>query len=56
MTALEIANLRLKCAEPYIMTGSKTGLTSGEVFEQAEKLYQFITKDLNEAKSDKRKP
>lgn len=47
MTPIEIANLRLKCAEPFITTGSKVGLSDETIFIQAEKLYQFCVKDLD---------
>lgn len=50
MTPLEIANLRLKCAEPFIVTGSKVGLSDDTVFKQAEKLYEFVMKQPIEAK------
>ena len=50
MTELEIANLRLKCAEPFIITGSKVSLSEDIIFSQAEKLYQFCIAPLNEAK------
>jgi hypothetical protein len=50
MTETERCNLRLKCAEPFIITGSKVSLSDETIFTQAEKLYQFVIKKPEEAK------
>lgn len=43
MTELEIAQLRLKCAEPFVTTASKSGIEKSDIFVYAERMYEFVT-------------
>ena len=46
LTEKETMELRIKCVEPFIITGSKAGLSSKEIFSQGEELWKFATATL----------
>jgi hypothetical protein len=45
MTDLERAQLRLKCAEPFVSVASKHGLEKDQIFGYAEKMWEFVIKN-----------
>lgn len=48
LTDFEVIQLRIKCAEPFISTGSKLGIEKEKVIELAEILWKFAIKPLTE--------
>lgn len=53
LTPKDIVELRLKCLEPFVITGSKTGIEQGIVFESAKKAWNFVIEPLSETPKDK---
>lgn len=56
LTPYQIAELRLKCLEPFVKTASLHSLDKGEIYEHAEKTYKFITQPLSENKAKAENP
>lgn len=50
LTPKELAELRLKCLEPFVVTGSKLGIEQDQVFRSAEKAFEFMVEPLKEDK------
>jgi hypothetical protein len=46
LTPLEIAELRIKCCEILIPWASRNAVDRGEVFQHAEKVWQFMLQGL----------
>ena len=45
------ADLRLRCLEPFVKTGSTVSLTKGQVFDLAERAFKFVTETHDEKSS-----
>lgn len=46
LTPKEIVELRIKCLEPFVATGSKVGLEKMQVIECAEAAWQYAIKPI----------